>query len=527
MASSPANGALERCKSAITAATSVVGAAMLLRRLVADVLPAGAPPLVGALLLLPPPSARRHALVIEEFDGAFYNRVFLAARAYVSTLLAASRAGAPPLVIKASLPRGAGAEQQITLAMRPGTAVADVFRGAELTWRLSAGHGGGVGRDRAGEAFRLSFDARHKDLVLGSYLPFVMSRVEAMAREQRQAKLYSNEWGKWRPVRLRNASTFATLAMDAALRRDVVGDLDAFLGRREYYERTGRAWKRGYLIHGPPGTGKSSLVAAISNHLHFDVYDLDLGAVRSNTELRKLLIRMKNRSILLVEDVDCALAAAPRRGADHGGFDGTIPASKHHKVTLSGLLNMVDGLWSSSGHERILIFTTNHMDRLDPALLRPGRMDKHIHMGYCSFEAFKELAATYHGVDDHPLFPEIEALLREVEAAPAEIAERMLATDDAGDAMEAAARLLRDRKVGTEEDGAGYVSQKLHAGPRRPRPRPVPVPAPGRGRGASAARRVVFDQEIVLGGVARRQGSGSGRRGGRGSGVRGSGRGRR
>ncbi|CAO2208803.1 unnamed protein product [Urochloa humidicola] len=356
-----------------------------------------------------------------------------------------------------------------------------------------------------------------------------MARVEAMAREQRQAKLYSNEWGKWRPVRLRNASTFATLAMDAALRRDVVGDLDSFLGRREYYERTGRAWKRGYLIHGPPGTGKSSLVAAISNHLHFDVYDLDLGAVRSNTELRKLLIRMKNRSILLVEDVDCALAAAPRREADHGGTDGnSIPASKHRKVTLSGLLNMVDGLWSSSGHERILIFTTNHVDRLDPALLRPGRMDKHIHMGYCGFGAFRELAATYHGVGDdgHPLFPEIEALLREVEAAPAEIAERLLATDDAGAAIEAAAKLLRDRKAGVEEDGAGYVRQKLHAGPRRPRPRLVPVA--GRGRGASAARRVLFGEEIVLGGVSRRQGSGSGRRGrGSGGGVRGSGRGRR
>ncbi|RCV26377.1 hypothetical protein SETIT_5G240900v2 [Setaria italica] len=494
---SPANGALERCKSAITAATSVVAAAMLLRRLVADVLPAGARPLVGTLLLLPPPSARRHAVVIEEFDGAFYNRVFLAARAYVSTLLAAARAGAPA-VVKASLPRGAGAEQ-ITLAMRPGTAVVDVFRGAELKWRLSGGRG--TGRRRAdgggaGEAFRLSFDGRHKDLVLGAYLPFVMARVEAMAREQRQAKLYSNEWGKWRPVRLRNASTFATLAMDAALRQDVVGDLDMFLGRREYYGRTGRAWKRGYLIHGPPGTGKSSLVAAISNHLHFDVYDLDLGAVRSNTELRKLLIRMKNRSILLVEDVDCALAAAPRRREADGGFDGNIPSSKHHKVTLSGLLNMVDGLWSCSGHERILIFTTNHMDRLDPALLRPGRMDKHIHMGYCGFGAFKELAATYHGVvdDGHPLFPEVEALLREVDAAPAEIAERMLATDDADAALEAAAKLLRDRKAGVEEDGGGYVKQKLHVGPRRPRPRPVPVP--GRGASAASARRVVFDEEI-------------------------------
>jgi mitochondrial chaperone BCS1 len=199
------------------------------------------------------------------------------------------------------------------------------------------------------------------------------------------------------------------------------------------------------------------------------------------------------------------------------------------QVTLSGLLSMVDGLWSSSGHERILVFTTNHMDRLDPALIRPGRMDKRIHMGYCGFGAFKELTAIYHGVDTHRLFPEIEALLREVDVAPAELAEKLLATDDADAALETAAKLLRDREAGIEEDGGGYVKQKLHVGPTRPRPgRPRSVPAPAPGRGVSAARRVVFGEEIVLG-VSRRLGHGSGRRGAGqgGSGMRGLGRGRR
>lgn len=189
------------------------------------------------------------------------------------------------------------------------------------------------------------------------------------------------------------------------------------------------------------------------------------------------------------------------------------------QVTLSGLLNMVDGLWSSSGHERILIFTTNHKDRLDPALLRPGRMDMHVHMGYCGFVAFRELAANYHGIQDHPLFPEIEALLREVEVAPAEVAERLLMTDDADAAVEMAAKLLRGRKAGTGEDG-GYIKQKLHVGPRRPR-RP-PAPAPRRGV-VGAARWAVPDEGI--GGSSRRgqgRGSGTGRRG-RGE-VRGRGR---
>ncbi|EMS67182.1 hypothetical protein TRIUR3_10203 [Triticum urartu] len=101
-------------------------------------------------------------------------------------------------------------------------------------------------------------------------------------------------------------------------------------------------------------------------------------------------------------------------------------------------------------------------DRLDPALLRPGRMDMHVHMGYCGFVAFRELAANYHGIQDHPLYPEVEALLREVEVAPAEVAERLLMTDDADAAIEMAAKLLRGRKAGTGEDG-GYIKQKLHA----------------------------------------------------------------
>jgi mitochondrial chaperone BCS1 len=139
--------------------------------------------------------------------------------------------------------------------------------------------------------------------------------------------------GKWRAVRFRSASTFATVAMDAALRQAVWWtNRTGSAGRST--TRAGRAWKAGYLIDGPPGTGKSSLVAAISNHLRFDVYDLDIGSVRSNTELRKLLIRMRNRSILLVEDVDCALETAPRTG-DAGGSEESSLASKNREVSHS------------------------------------------------------------------------------------------------------------------------------------------------------------------------------------------------
>uniref|UniRef100_A0A453BDW8 Uncharacterized protein n=1 Tax=Aegilops tauschii subsp. strangulata TaxID=200361 RepID=A0A453BDW8_AEGTS len=120
-------------------------------------------------------------------------------------------------------------------------------------------------------------------------------------------------------------------------------------------------------------------------------------------------------------------------------------------ITLSGLLNFIDGLWSASGKERVIIFTTNYKDRLDPALLRPGRMDMHIYMGYCGWEAFRMLARNYFLVDDHPLFPEIQELLAEVEVTPAEVSEMLLRNEDADIALLGLVEFLTPKKQGKKD----------------------------------------------------------------------------
>ena len=82
------------------------------------------------------------------------------------------------------------------------------------------------------------------------------------------------------------------------------------------------------------------------------------------------------------------------------------------QFSLSGLLNIIDGLWSSCGEARIIVFTTNDKDKLDPALLRPGRMDVHVHMSYCTIDGFKFLATNYLKIEgDHQLYMQIEGLL--------------------------------------------------------------------------------------------------------------------
>jgi chaperone BCS1 len=118
-------------------------------------------------------------------------------------------------------------------------------------------------------------------------------------------------------------------------------------------------------------------------------------------------------------------------------------------VTLSGILNAMDGLWSGNGDERIIVFTTNHKERLDPALLRPGRMDMHIHLSFCTFNGFRILASNYLDVQSHPSFEQVESLLKQVEVTPAAIAEKLLKSDDADVALGGLVEFLKQKEIET------------------------------------------------------------------------------
>lgn len=303
-------------------------------------------------------------------------------------------------------------------------------------------------------------------MVLKSYLPHILHQAKDLKQQTKTLKIYTFDFrhmprnisNLWIPANLDHPATFEKLTMDSEIKDFIFRDLERFVKRKEYYRKVGKAWKRGYLLYGPPGTGKSSLIAAMANYLKFDVYDLELTGVECNSDLRKLLMGIANRSILVVEDIDCSVEFQDRDSEKDEEEDPST-SRRRRLVTLSGLLNFIDGLWSSCGDERIIIFTTNRKEKLDEALLRPGRMDVHVHMSYCSPCGFRLLASNYLGIENHELFGEIEELILKAKVTPAEVAEQLLKGDDGDKALSELMEFLEDKKRRNEEEWKAKIDE--------------------------------------------------------------------
>jgi chaperone BCS1 len=262
--------------------------------------------------------------------GADDNLLFEAARTYLASRLDPRAMRRLGVTLARARDDAGRASWRRLLFLEPGGSTFDDFEGVRFTWTCveptsSGGAGGGGSKKKAkkgGEpsaggdrdfVLELSFDAQHTDVAMDRYVPFVMGAAEEVEQRERALKICMNEGRMWYRMSLHHPATFETLAMDPALKRSIVADLDLFKSRRDHYRRVGKAWKRGYLLYGPPGTGKSSLVAAMANHLRYNLFDLDLSHVQFNTSLQWLLVGISDKSILVIEDIDCCCDAVSRK----------------------------------------------------------------------------------------------------------------------------------------------------------------------------------------------------------------------
>lgn len=180
-------------------------------------------------------------------------------------------------------------------------------------------------------------------------------------------------WGHWSRRGDLPARPIESVAVTDNQVQDVVDDLKRFLDLEAEYARRGIPYHRGYLLYGPPGTGKTSAVKAIAQAAGLDLYYASLGAINADTALSDVVADVSGRSILLLEDID-SFAAARERSEDKATDTGAAAG-----ISTTGLLNVLDGV--STPHGQIVFMTTNHREFLDPALLRPGRVDRSYYFG--------------------------------------------------------------------------------------------------------------------------------------------------
>ncbi len=150
------------------------------------------------------------------------------------------------------------------------------------------------------------------------------------------------------------------VVLNNRLKNEILQDINTWKDSKDEYARRGISHKRGHCYFGPPGTGKTTLARAIAMEYEMDVYNVNLNNIDGDDDMISMFSEINPGSILLFEDIDAY-------------FNKRDVINKKSKITFSGLLNALDG--AINLNNVLIIFTTNHIENLDPALLRPGRID--------------------------------------------------------------------------------------------------------------------------------------------------------
>lgn len=226
----------------------------------------------------------------------------------------------------------------------------------------------------------------------------------------KELRRYSRH-GAWVRIANRPCRPISTVVLDEHAKLDVLRDINEYLSpsTARWYANRGIPYRRGYLFHGPPGTGKTSLTFALAGIFGLDIHVVSLlEPTLTEEDLGTLFTHLPARSIVLLEDIDTAgLLRVEKKDEDPSTTDDNSELSvktlakafkkaneqseedRKKGISLSGLLNVIDGVSSQEG--RVLVMTTNHPENLDEALIRPGRVDHQVAFGNATKHQVREL----------------------------------------------------------------------------------------------------------------------------------------
>jgi hypothetical protein len=228
-------------------------------------------------------------------------------------------------------------------------------------------------------------------------------------------------------------------------RKHVEARTDFFLNHREWYDKKGIPYTLGFMFHGSPGTGKTSTVKAIANEARRHIVNIQLSEIKTKQQLHHLFFNDEihvhngvstekytipvNERLYVIEDIDAMGDTVLRREWKKPTAADVIPspsgdpfmdrmkenANEKENIDLSFLLNLLDGTLEANG--RILIITTNFPERIDRALIRPGRIDMIVEFKKCNRDIVCEMVTSFYEKSIH--IPDIPLL--DYKWSPAEV----------------------------------------------------------------------------------------------------------
>lgn len=252
--------------------------------------------------------------------------------------------------------------------------------------------------------------------------------------------IYSSLYdGLWEKTVAKRKRTLDTVILPGEIAQETVQDLQAFLQNQNWYISHGVPYRRGYIFYGPPGSGKTSLALSLAGELDRSICIMNFGEKRLNDEnLIRFMEKIPLNSILLIEDVDSIFADRVSVGGDRGS-----------SLSFSGLLNALDGIRSKDGV--IVIMTTNHIEKLDSALLRPGRADVHVRFDYAKEEQIRRMFQKFYPGAEEKLVNDFVNNVPENKISMASLQAYFLVwKDEAGQALKNTKNLVESNEFSEE-----------------------------------------------------------------------------
>ncbi|KAG6828504.1 hypothetical protein H0H92_007780 [Tricholoma furcatifolium] len=239
-----------------------------------------------------------------------------------------------------------------------------------------------LGKQKLDSRIKFSVVARSNDILKKLVLE-AKREYEKDAEHRVHIFMADTTYQCWRWNGARQKRPMSSIVLQPGVKDMLLADCKDFLCSEDWYAERGIPFRRGYLLHGVPGSGKTSLIHSLAGELGLDIYVVSLSSKgMSDNTLTTLMGQVPSRCILLLEDLDAAFTRSVSRDSTSTGAPtaatsataSTTPETNDGStLSLSGLLNSLDGVAAAEG--RLLFATTNHIERLDPALSRPGRMD--------------------------------------------------------------------------------------------------------------------------------------------------------